>query len=251
MPDTDQLIEKLKYMPGGLVKFLDKWLRKLPAVNVKIDSQTESTINSLEPSVKPYNNKFNAYSNLPNEGQSYAEILKDIKKITILEESRWQSGYVSGAIYHGEGKHIDFLNQVYALQSQSNPLHTDLFPSASKFESEIVAMTANMLGAKRTKKCCGTVTSGGTESILLAMKTYRDCALKEKKIRQPEIIVPSTAHAAFDKAGEYFNIRVIRIPVDINYKADVYEIQKAISSRTIAIIASAVTYPHGVIDPIE
>jgi len=247
----EQLIKKLKSMPKGLIRIADKWLWKLQPVREKIDSQTKAIISDLESSVKPYKDKFNTYESIPIESRSREEILSEIEKITSLEESQWKGGFVSGAVYHGDREHIEFLNRIYALQSQSNPLHIDLFPSASKFESEIVSMTANMLGASKDDECCGTVNSGGTESILLAMKTYRDWAYTEKNIRRPEIIVPETAHAAFDKAGEYFKIRVIRTPVDSNYKADVHAIQKAVSSRTIAISASAVTFPHGIIDPIK
>lgn len=247
----DHMIEKLKGMPSGLVRFMDKWLRKLPAVREEIDSKTESIISDLESSVKPYDGEFTNYACLPREGSPQEDILKEIEKITNLEKTRWQEGFVSGAVYHGDREHIDFLNQVYALQSQSNPLHIDLFPSASKFESEIISMTAIMLGVSKKDECYGTVNSGGTESILLAMKTYRDWAFKEKNIRRPEIIVPETAHAAFDKAGEYFKIRVIRTSIDSDYKADVRAIRNAVSARTIAIAASAVTFPHGVIDPIE
>ena len=251
MIEIDHLINKLKNMPSGFVRFIDKWVWKLPSVKEEIDKKTESIISDLESSVKPYEGEFTTYASLPYEGRPQEEILKEIEKITILEETKWKGGYVSGAVYHGDMEHIDFLNQVYALQSQSNPLHIDLFPSASKFESEIVAMSAIMLGANENDDCCGTVNSGGTESILLAMKTYRDWAIAEKNIRKPEIIVPETAHAAFDKAGEYFKIRVIRTPVDSNYKADIPAIRNKVSSNTIAIAASAVTFPHGVIDPIE
>ena len=237
-------------MPSGLIQFLEKWLRKLPTVKAEIDSQTNTIISNLESSVKPYEGKFSTYSSLPSEGRSREEILSEIEEITSLEERRWQGGYVSGAVYHGDSEHIDFLNRVYAIQSQSNPLHVDLFPSASKFESEIVAMTAGILGAEKAEECCGTVNSGGTESILLAMKTYRDLAYAEKNIKKPEIIIPQSAHAAFDKAGEYFKIRVIRTPLDSDCKADVQAISNAVSSRTIAIAASAVSFPHGVIDPI-
>ena len=250
MPDMDQMIEKLKVMPSGLVRFMEKWMRKLPAVRKRIDSQTKAIIHDLESSVKPYEGKFSTYASLPSEGRSQEEILSEIEEITSMEERRWQGGYVSGAVYHGDSEHIDFLNRVYAIQSQSNPLHVDLFPSASKFESEIVAMTAGMLGAKKAEECCGTVNSGGTESILLAMKTYRDLAYAEKNIKKPEIIIPQSAHAAFDKAGEYFKIRVIRTPLDSDYKADVKAIANVVSSRTIAIAASAVSFPNGVIDPI-
>ena len=235
----------------NIVSIFDKWIRKMPIVQKKIDTSIDSIMEDLESSIKPYDHSYEVFSKLPNQGYAKKEILKQIQDITSLEESRWKDGYVSGAIYHGDQEHIDFLNKVYAIQSQSNPLHVDLFPSAAKFESEIVAMTASMLSAEKNSNCCGTVTSGGTESILLAMKTYRDWAYKEKNIRNPEIIVPDTAHAAFDKAGEYFNIRVRRIPVNAEYKADVIKIKKAICSRTIAVIASAITFPHGVIDPIE
>lgn len=252
MNGLEQKIEKLSRLPKGLVGFLEKWLRRVPAVKKEIEDQTESMITDLEHTVKPYGEKFTTYSEIPKTPISHDEILKEMEKITSLEESRWQEGYVSGGVYHGDKEHIKFLNRIYALQSQSNPLHSDLFPSASKFESEIVAMTANMLGADKTNdRICGTVSSGGSESILLAMKTYRDLAREEKGIRHPEIIAPETAHAAFDKAGDYFKIRVIRTKVDKNYKADVTAIRKAISRNTIAVIGSAITFPHGVIDPIE
>ena len=86
-------------------------------------------------------------------------------------------------MYHGDQEHIDFLNQVYAINSQSNPLHADVWPSANKFEAEIVAMTADMLGGAG-QDVCGTLSSGGTESIMLAMKTYRDWALREERHHQ-------------------------------------------------------------------
>ena len=98
-------------------------------------------------------------------------------------------------------------------------------------------MTSSMLGGDHSaSEVCGSISSGGTESILLAMKTYRDWAFIEKKIHKPEIIVPETAHAAFDKAGEYFKIRVLRTPVDVNYKANVRDIRNSVSSNTIAML---------------
>ena len=252
MKDMIQMIDKLKDMPSGLACFLEKWARKLPVVKMRVDSQTESMIASLQSSVKPYKDKFNTYTSLPAEGRSREEILSEIEEITALEESRWKDGYVSGAVYHGDSKHIDFLNRVYSLQSQSNPLHSDLFPSSSKFESEIVSMTANMLGADKMKNdVCGVVSSGGTESIMLAMKTYRDWAKETKGITRPEIVIPATAHAAFDKAGEYFHIKVNHIPVDSDFRMDVQQVKKSITNNTIAVVGSAPSFPHGVIDPLE
>ena len=252
MPDFDQIIEKFKGMPDGLAHFLERWLRKLPSVKKEIDSKTESMISDLASIVKPYTGKFQSYNKLPESGIDRNKILDEIKKIANLEEKRWKEGLVSGAVYHGDSEHIDFLNEVYALQSQSNPLHSDLFPSASKFESEIVSMTAQMLGADKTDdEVCGVVTSGGTESILLAMKTYRDRGREVNDIRRPNIVIPVTAHAAFDKAGEYFKIKVKRIPADEKFQADLNAVRKAANGNTICIVGSAPNFPQGTVDPIE
>jgi glutamate/tyrosine decarboxylase-like PLP-dependent enzyme len=166
------------------------------------------------------------------------------------EESVWKEGFVSGAVYHGDAEHIDFLNQVYAINSQSNPLHAEVWPSITKFEAEIVAMTADMLGGAG-QDVHGTLSSGGTESILLAMKTYRDWARQKKGITDPEMILPVTAHAAFDKACQYFHIKPVYIPFDSNYRADVEAAKKAVTANTIVIVGSAPSFPHGAIDPIE
>lgn len=86
---------------------------------------------------------------------------------------------------------------------------------------------------------------------MLAMKAYRDRARETKGITKPEMIVPITAHAAFDKASQYFGIKTIHIPVDSNFRADVNAARKAISRNTIVIVGSAPSFPHGTIDPIE
>jgi glutamate/tyrosine decarboxylase-like PLP-dependent enzyme len=96
----------------------------------------------------------------------------------------------------------------------------------------------------------GTVSSGGTESILLAMKTYRDFARARRGIAEPEIVAPVTAHAAFDKAARYFDMTLVRVPVDAGFKADLAAMADAITERTAVVVGSAPTFPHGIIDPI-
>ena len=119
-------------------------------------------------------------------------------------------------------------------------------------------MTAHMLGAGATGApfgspdgICGSVTSGGSESILLAMKTYRDFARDKRGITEPEIVVPESAHAAFHKAAQYFNLRVRLVSLDSDYRADVEATAAAINSNTIALVASAINFPYGTIDPID
>ncbi len=223
----------------------------LPLVKKRVNDEIDRLTSGLADDLKPYRGEFASYEQLPEDGRAYSDILQEMMAIKAREESRWREGYASGAVYHGGRDHIDFLNQVYALYSQSNPLHVDLWPSASKFEAEIIAMTAAMLGANQTDSAvCGSVSSGGTESILLAMKSYRDQAREIKGITQPEMIVPVTAHAAFDKAAQYFKIKMVHVPVDQDYRADVTAVKKAINKNSIVIVGSAPSFPHGIIDPI-
>jgi glutamate/tyrosine decarboxylase-like PLP-dependent enzyme len=223
----------------------------IPVVRKRVDKEIENSIAGLADDLKPYRDEFISYEQLPANGRAYDDILLEMAAIKAREESRWQDGYASGAVYHGGSEHINFLNQVYTLYSQSNPLHADLWPSASKFEAEIISMTGTMLGAKETNdEISGSVSSGGTESILLAMKSYRDQARDIKGITQPEMIVPLTAHAAFDKAAEYFNIKMVRVPVNKDYRADVTAVRNAINKNSVVIVGSAPTFPHGMIDPI-
>ncbi|MEW5940344.1 MAG: aminotransferase class V-fold PLP-dependent enzyme, partial [Chloroflexota bacterium] len=236
-------------------KQAEKTLKAIPGVGKKIEKEYDGLMDDLESSVKPYKDKFPAFTRLPETGRPRADILRDMQALRDREEATWKDGFVSGAVYHGDQEHIEFLNQVYALNSQSNPLHADVWPSATKFEAEIVAMTASMLGGGASttlseRDVHGTVTSGGTESILLAMKSYRDWAREMKGITQPEMIVPVSAHAAFDKASQYFNIKTIHIPLDENFRADVNAAKKAINKNTIVIVGSAPSFPHGAIDPI-
>lgn len=252
--NIEEISEKLGWLPPSVARIIEKRMKKIPSIKKMLDKENEKTMKVLEHSLKPYSDKFVKYPALPSTGLSHESILKDIQSMHDLETVRWREGYVSGGIYHGDQEHIDFLNKVYALHSQSNPLHSDLFPSANKFEAEIVSMVANMHGKGKTddsNDVCGTVTSGGTESILVAMKSYRDRALEEKGITEPEMIVATTAHAAFDKASQYFNIKQVKIPVKADFTMDVDAARRAVNNNTIAIVGSAPTFPHGVFDDIK
>lgn len=211
-------------------------------------SPADDGISSIERSVKPYRGVLPTFDRIPEQGVPRDEVLRMMEQMRDREQARWADGYASGSVYHGDPEHIDFLNRVYALNSQANPLHADLWPSTVKFEAEIVAMTADMLGG--VPGVCGTVTSGGTESILLAMKVYRDRAF-ERGIAEPEMIIPSTAHAAFDKAAAYFRIRKVTVPVAADGRADVAATEAAITPSTAVIVGSAPCFPNGLIDPID
>jgi len=245
-------------MNPRLVTWAFKYLKAVPVVRKRLEKEFESLMKDIEGQVKPYQKTFTTYAGIPEKGIERQDILKEMEALKDREESRWKDGFASGAVYHGDEEHIRFLNQVYALNSQTNPLHSDIWPSISKYEGEIVSMTAGMLGGEKEgasvdpgNKVCGVVSSGGTESILLAMKTYRDWARDKKGITRPEMIVPVTAHAAFDKASQYFKINIRHIPVDENYRANVSAAREAITRNTVVMVGSAPSFPHGMVDPIE
>jgi sphinganine-1-phosphate aldolase len=243
------LFNNIGRLPPRLVKWVEKWLRNIPSVSQKIEKEYDEMMADLESSVKPYKGEFASFTKIPKTGRAREEILQEMEALHTHEQAMWEDGFVSGAVYHGDQEHIEFLNKVYAINSQSNPLHADVWPSTTKFEAEIVAMTADMLGGT-DQDIHGTVSSGGTESIMLAMKTYRDRARHERGITRPEMVVPITAHAAFDKASQYFNIKTVHIPVDENFRADVNAARKAITRNTVVVVGSAPSFPHGAIDPI-
>ena len=236
-----------------LVARIYRFAKRFPIVRERLDAEYAPIMDELRKGAKPYEGEVETHADLPPEGKPRADILETLRDLDGREADRWKDGYVSGAVYHGDPEHIAFLNEAYAITSQTNPLHSDLWPSIAKYEAEIVSMTANMLGAQQAMaaQVCGTVASGGTEGILLAMRSYRDWARDSKGITSPELVVPSSAHAAFDKAAQYFGLKLVKVPVGPDYRADVAATKKAISKNTICVVGSAVSFPHGAIDPIE
>ena len=230
-----------------------RYAKRFPFVKEKLEAEYAPIMEELRKSAKPYAGEVESHALLPKDGKARTDILDEIRQLERREAARWEEGYVSGAVYHGDPEHIAFLNEAYAITSQTNPLHSDLWPSIAKYEAEIVSMTANMLGAQQATdaQVCGTVSSGGTESIMLAMRSYRDWAREIKGITSPELLVPTTAHAAFDKSAQYFGIKLVKVPVGPDCRADVAATKKAINRHTICIVGSAISFPHGVVDPIE
>lgn len=185
------------------------------------------------------------YLSIPDVSIPKDELIRRMTVMKETDEKHWKSGKVSGTVYDGQDDHTDFLNKIYGLFSLSNPLHPDVFQSTRKFEAEIVRMTADMM--EGDSNVCGALTSGGTESIIMAVKAYRE----KVNIDEPEMIVPITAHAAFDKAAQYFKIKIVHIPVDqTTFVVDPKLVERAITKNTILIAGSAPNYPYGTVDPI-
>ncbi|XP_040292090.1 sphingosine-1-phosphate lyase 1-like isoform X2 [Bufo bufo] len=186
---------------------------------------------------------------IPHTGLKQEQVMEKLKEYSALSEVSWEQGKVSGTVYSGDERLTQLLVKVYGEFAWSNPLHPDVFPGVRKMEAEVIRMACNLFnGGPET---CGAVTSGGTESILMACKAYRDLAY-ERGIKYPEIVAPVSAHAAFDKAAHYFGMKMVHIPLDKKtMRVDVKAMKRAISKNTAMLVCSAPHFSHGIIDPIE
>ncbi|KAG5496688.1 hypothetical protein JIQ42_03520 [Leishmania sp. Namibia] len=189
---------------------------------------------------------------LPERSRSEAEVLKLVTQFHNDLDLNYEDGCLSGTVYHGGKSHTAFMNDVMAIFQWSNPLHSDIFGATRKMEAEIVSMVLYMYNGHLLPDAGGVVTSGGTESIMMALKTYRDWGRTTRGIEHPSVVVPITIHPAFDKGAEYFGIDLIKVPVATSTgSVDPKEMEKYIRYDTIAIAASAPNFPYGVVDPIE
>ena len=189
-------------------------------------------------------------------GLGAAAVVAELERISRAEDGVWADGGCSGTIYCGDRAIYDLIAEAFGRFSYVNALQRDMCPSQTRFESEIIAMTLDMLhgDAARARGLdpCGVIGSGGSESILGAVYAHREWARAEKGIEAPEMILPETAHVAFDKGAHYFGVKVIEAPVDpVTTLVDVDFVRAHINRNTALLVGSAGNYPYGTIDPIE
>lgn len=186
---------------------------------------------------------------IPAQGRDAQAVLDDLRALKD-QDVRWHDGRVFCLVYHAGDEISDFLKEAYTTFFSENALNPSAFPSLRRLEVDAVEMVARLLGSKGD--VAGNMTTGGTESILMAMKTAREWGkARDAKNTTPEVIVPTTAHPAFEKAAHYFGMRTVHVPVGPDHRADVKATQRAITKRTVMIVGSAPAYPQGVMDPIE
>ena len=147
-------------------------------------------------------------------------------------------------------EHTRFLIEAFSSFFSENALNPMAFKSLKRFEHEVVRMTANLLNGD--SNVVGTMTSGGTESCLLPVMTYRDLAASQRSFRakKPEMIAPESVHVAWEKAARYFGVKMVHAPLRSDLRVDVDAVKKLINKNTILLVGSAPSYPHGVIDPL-
>jgi sphinganine-1-phosphate aldolase len=187
---------------------------------------------------------------IPEKGQSREKILTQLASFK-EKDLAWQNGRVFSFVFSAGREAEELVKEAYGMFMAENALDPTTFPSTLQLEREIVRMTAELMGGD--EDIVGNVTSGGTESIILAVKTARDWArVKHPQIKEPEIVLSQTAHAAFHKAAHYLDIKKVMVPFDQEaFTANVSAMAEAINENTILLVASAPNYSHGVVDPVR
>ncbi|XP_040033711.2 sphingosine-1-phosphate lyase 1 isoform X2 [Gasterosteus aculeatus] len=236
-------------LPSRIKKLCFRLIRKIPFVGANIQSQLNKALDDMSASLCTLKEGMSYTKQLPSKGLSQSQVLDKIREYETLNEVQWENGCVSGAVYWGDESLTNLLVKVYGDFAWSNPLHPDIFPGVRKMEAEVVRMACTLFHGGPTS--CGTVTSGGTESILMACKAYRDMAY-ERGVTYPEILAPVSVHAAFDKAAHYFGMKLVHVALDKNtMQVDVTAMKRAINKNTAMLVCSTPQFPHGIMDPVE
>ena len=166
------------------------------------------------------------------------------------DDVKWHDGQLFGLIYEAGPEVEALVKEASALFLIENGLSPMAFPSLVKMETEVVSNVISLSGGD--DETVGSFTSGGTESIFMALKAARDWARHTyPQIKAPEMVVPVTAHPAWNKAAHYLDIKMCMTPVKDDLGADVAAMKNAITKNTVILGGTAVTYPHGMVDPIE
>ncbi|KAL6101488.1 sgpl1 [Pungitius sinensis] len=236
-------------LPSRIKKLCFRLIRKIPFVGANIQSQLNKALVDMSASLCTLKEGMSYTKQLPSKGLSQSQVLDKIREYETLNDVQWEKGCVSGAVYWGDKSLTNLLVKVYGDFAWSNPLHPDIFPGVRKMEAEVVRMACTLFHGGPNS--CGTVTSGGTESILMACKAYRDMAY-ERGVKYPEILAPVSVHAAFDKAAHYFGMKLVHVALDKNtMQVDVKAMKRAINKNTAMLVCSTPQFPHGIMDPVE
>lgn len=184
---------------------------------------------------------------LPKQGVSPADLWQ-IADDEQRGDVKWRDGRVAALVYLIDDDILEVAKEAYGRFSSENGLSPKAFPSLYRFETEIICMAAGLFHGD---EAVGSVTSGGTESIVLAVKIARDRARAERPdITSPEILLPFTAHPAFAKAAHYLGVESKRTPLNEEYRVDLDAYEASITENTIMMVGSAPNYPMGMVDPI-
>lgn len=186
---------------------------------------------------------------IPKQGLTREEILATLQAFK-GRDMDWKTGRVWCYVYNPGEDPAEVTREAYLSFLTENGLDPTVFPSMLKLETEVVRAVIHLL--RGDSNAVGHLTTGGTESIMLAVKTARDKARAEHPgITRPEMVLPKTAHAAFHKAAHYLSVKPVIVDIDPRtFKVHAEDMRRAITPNTVLLVASAPNYSQGVIDPI-
>ncbi len=188
---------------------------------------------------------------LPPHGRNWEKVKAEME-VAQEEDSPWYNErmFIGGSYFGGEDV-VKVANEAYQMYINYNALYaTKIFPSLVGYETDIVSALLEMMNAPM--RASGSITTGGTESLIMAVKTAHAWAHDHRPgATVPEIVVPHAAHPAFDKTAHLMGIKAVRITQSPDFRADVEAIERTINDNTIMLAASAPSYPFGVTDPIS
>jgi glutamate/tyrosine decarboxylase-like PLP-dependent enzyme len=184
---------------------------------------------------------------LPKQGIGRDALFEDMRKRK-EQDADWHGGRTFSLIYPVSDEVDGILAEANKLYMFENALNPFRFPSLRQMEVDVVSMTAGLLNGPEDADGC--MTSGGTESILMAVMAARNRAREERGVTEPEMLAPATAHPAFAKAAKYLGLSHRQIPIGEDLRADVKAAESMISEKTALVVGSAPNYPFGTVDPI-
>ncbi|MGH8079104.1 MAG: pyridoxal phosphate-dependent decarboxylase family protein, partial [Lysobacter sp.] len=186
---------------------------------------------------------------LPARGQPWSELQEALSDLR-SGDADWRQGRGSLHVYYAGEDVLDVARRAYTMFISENARAPTMFPSLRKMQEDLVQISLSLLGGGRD--ACGTVTSAGSESVMLAVRSaYRSFRARRPQVRRPHLLMPASAHPAYDQAAELMGLDVIRVAIGGDYRASVEAIAQCIEHETMMIVASAPSAPFGTIDPIE
>ena len=186
---------------------------------------------------------------MPETGTDWETLKSKMEEIG-SGDMDWRAGRTGMYVFFAGEDVLKVAKEAYTMFMSENALGPMAFPSLKRMEEDVVGMGLSLLNAP--EGAGGNMTSGGSESIFLAVKSARDRARSRGlDTNGAEVLVPYSAHLAFDKACHYLGLNIVRAPVGFDYCAFPGTMEQAITDKTIMMVGSAPCYPFGLIDPID
>ncbi|CAI4223586.1 unnamed protein product [Auanema sp. JU1783] len=230
-------------------------VRKIPYVSKEIYKTKSMVYKSIHEDLNAAQPTSAYITAIPAKGESFDSLMGYLDSYENMKSDKedvacYKRGRQSGAVfcYQSDPEELNIYLDIFKKFAYSNPLWPKCYPGIRRMESEVIRMSCTMLHGDSNS--CGTITTGGTMSILLACLSHRNKAMKEG-ILFPEMIIPTSAHAAFTKAAEVFRIKVKKIQLDSEFKVDLKKMESAINKNTCMLVGSAPNFPFGTVDDIE